>query len=43
MVEYARQDLGKDKVYVHGQSMGGQTVALYASSVTLGTVQAADL
>lgn len=42
MVEYARTDLGYAKVIVHGQSMGGQTVALYASSVTPGETVAAD-
>lgn len=42
MVEYARQTLGKKTVYVHGQSMGAQTTALYASNVTPGAVNAAD-
>ena len=42
MVAYARNELGYDKVFVHGQSMGGQTVALYASNVTPGTTEAAD-
>ncbi|WP_026510206.1 MULTISPECIES: alpha/beta hydrolase [unclassified Butyrivibrio] len=42
LVTYARTELGKSKVIVHGQSMGGQTTALYASNVTPGEVDAAD-
>ncbi|MCR5502772.1 MAG: alpha/beta hydrolase [Lachnospiraceae bacterium] len=42
MVEYARKTLGKKKVYVHGQSMGAQTTAVYASNVTPGASNAAD-
>ena len=42
MVEYARTELGADEVIVHGQSMGAQTTALYASSVKAGAVDAAD-
>ena len=42
MVKYAREELGADKVVVHGQSMGAQTAAIYASNVTPGTVEAAD-
>ena len=42
MVEYAREDLGNSEVIVHGQSMGAQTTALYASNVTPGTAGAAD-
>ncbi len=42
LVKYARETLGKQKVIVHGQSMGGQTTAIYASNVTPGDVNAAD-
>ena len=42
IVEYARETLGKKTVYVHGQSMGAQTAAIYASNVTPGNVNAAD-
>ena len=42
MVRYAREELKADKVIVHGQSMGAQTTAIYASNVTPGTVEAAD-
>ncbi|MCR4588449.1 MAG: alpha/beta hydrolase [Lachnospiraceae bacterium] len=42
MVTYARTELGAENVLVHGQSMGGQTAALYASGVTPGEVNAAD-
>ena len=42
MVKYARTELGADEVIVHGQSMGAQTTALYASSVKAGAVDAAD-
>ena len=42
MVKYAREEIKADKVIVHGQSMGAETVALYASNVTPGTVEAAD-
>lgn len=42
MVEFAREDLGSSEVIVHGQSMGAQTTALYASNVTPGTAGAAD-
>ncbi|WP_026497714.1 alpha/beta hydrolase [Butyrivibrio sp. WCD2001] len=42
LVKYARETLGKEKVIVHGQSMGAQTTAIYASNVTPGTPEAAD-
>lgn len=42
LVKYAREELGNTEVIVHGQSMGGQTTAIYASNVTPGTVEAAD-
>ena len=42
MVKFAREELKEDKVIVHGQSMGAQTTAIYASTVTPGTVEAAD-
>ena len=42
MVRYAREEIGADKVIVHGQSMGAETTAIYASNVTPGTVEAAD-
>ena len=42
MVVKARCELGYDTVIVHGQSMGGQTTALYAANVTPGTTEAAD-
>lgn len=42
MVRFARTELGNEKVIVHGQSMGAQTVAVYASNVTPGTPEAAD-
>ena len=42
MVKFAREELKEDKVIVHGQSMGAQTTAIYASTVTSGTVEAAD-
>ena len=42
MVEYARVDLENKEVLVHGQSMGAQTTAIYASNVTPGTPEAAD-
>ena len=42
MVLYARNELGASEVIVHGQSMGGQTVAIYASNVTPGDANAAD-
>ena len=42
MVAKARTELGYDIVIVHGQSMGGQTTALYASNVTPGSIEAAD-
>ena len=42
MVRYAREELGAEKVIVHGQSMGAQTTAIYASNVTPGTIEAAD-
>ncbi|MCR5101360.1 MAG: alpha/beta hydrolase [Butyrivibrio sp.] len=41
-VIYAKKELGYNKVYVHGQSMGGQTVAIYASNVEAGSQEAAD-
>lgn len=42
MVQYAREELGASEVIAHGQSMGGQTVAIYASNVTPGEANAAD-
>ncbi|MBO4636658.1 MAG: alpha/beta fold hydrolase [Clostridiales bacterium] len=42
MVRYAREALGAAEVIVHGQSMGAQTTAIYASNVTPGDVCAAD-
>ena len=42
MVVKARTELGYDTVIVHGQSMGGQTTALYAANVTPGSTEAAD-
>ena len=42
MVQYAREELGASEVIAHGQSMGAQTVAIYASNVTPGEVNAAD-
>ncbi len=42
MVQYARETLGAAEVIAHGQSMGAQTVAIYASKVTPGAVDAAD-
>ncbi|MBR3533710.1 MAG: alpha/beta fold hydrolase [Clostridiales bacterium] len=42
MVEYAREQLGDSKVIVHGQSMGAQTAAVYASNVVPGSAEAAD-
>ena len=42
MVAKARTELGYDIVIVHGQSMGGQTTALYAANVTPGSTEAAD-
>ena len=42
MVKFAREELGNDEVIVHGQSMGAQTTAIYASNVTPGTPEAAD-
>ena len=42
MVAYARQVLGDTGVIVHGQSMGAQTTAVYASNVEAGSVEAAD-
>ena len=42
MVEYARVDLENKEVLVHGQSMGAQTTAIYASNVQPGTPEAAD-
>ena len=42
MVKYAREDLGNKEVLVHGQSMGAQTTAIYASNVIPGTSEAAD-
>ena len=41
MVAYARS-LGYSSVFVHGQSMGAQTVAIYASNVAAGSSSAAD-
>lgn len=32
LVDYAADVLGADKIFVHGQSMGGATVALYATT-----------
>ena len=42
VVAYARNELSETQVTVHGQSMGGQTVAVYASNVTPGSAEAAD-
>ena len=42
VVKFAREEIKADKVIVHGQSMGAQTVAIYASNVTPGTIEAAD-
>ena len=42
MVLYARTELGASEVIVHGQSMGGQTTAVYASNVVPGEADAAD-
>ena len=42
VVAYARNELSEAQVIVHGQSMGGQTVAVYASNVTPGSAEAAD-
>ena len=42
MVKFAREELKAGKVIVHGQSMGAQTTAIYASAVTPGTIEAAD-
>ena len=42
IVKYARETLGSKEVIVHGQSMGGEVTAVYASNVTPGTVEAAD-
>lgn len=42
MVIYARNELKASEVIVHGQSMGAQTAALYASNVKPGEICAAD-
>ena len=42
MVRFARTELNAEKVIVHGQSMGAQTTAVYASNVTPGSLDAAD-
>jgi alpha-beta hydrolase superfamily lysophospholipase len=42
LVKYARNDLGNSEVIVHGQSMGAQVTAVYASNVTPGAEDAAD-
>ncbi len=42
LVKYARETLGSSKVIVHGQSMGAQVTAIYASNVIPGTAEAAD-
>ena len=42
LVKYARETLGSSEVIVHGQSMGAQVTAIYASNVTPGTAEAAD-
>lgn len=42
LVRYAREELKSSEVIVHGQSMGAQATAIYASNVTPGTVEAAD-
>ncbi len=42
VVANARNELLETQVIVHGQSMGGQTVAVYASNVTPGSAEAAD-
>ena len=42
MVTYARETLHFQTVFVHGQSMGAQTAALYAARVRRGETGAAD-
>ena len=42
MVRFAKTELNAEKVIVHGQSMGAQTTAVYASNVTPGSPDAAD-
>ncbi|MCR4787691.1 MAG: alpha/beta hydrolase [Lachnospiraceae bacterium] len=42
MVAYARENLNESEVIVHGQSMGAQTVAIYASKAEPGKIEAAD-
>ncbi len=42
VVANARNELLETQVIVHGQSMGGQTVAVYASNVIPGSAEAAD-
>ena len=41
-VSYARSSLGATSVIVHGQSMGAQTTAIYASNVAVGSSGCAD-
>ena len=42
MVVYARNEFKASEVIAHGQSMGAQTVAIYASNVKPGDTDAAD-
>lgn len=42
MVSYARETLHEDEVIVHGQSMGAQTVIVYAANVEENSSSAAD-
>lgn len=42
MVLHARKTEGNRRVIVHGQSMGAQTAAVYASNAEPGTAEAAD-
>lgn len=42
LVRYAREERNNAQVIVHGQSMGGQTTAVYASNVKQGEADAAD-
>lgn len=43
VVRYAQNELAAGTVIVHGQSMGAQTAALYASGVNAGDENAADV
>ena len=42
VVKFAKEELDEEKVIVHGQSMGAQTVMLYAADVKAGASDAAD-